>query len=152
MYLDNEKLQLSTIVFQLRRKSALKKKKLAEIKRTRKVINLVDRRLIDWLTDGKYKLNYKSIDDILKELDVTSEELSYYCATQFGKSFLTWRKELRIEDAKRLLLEYPEIPSYKIGQSLGITDKADFRHQFKSVTGVTPKEWREKYLKKNLRK
>lgn len=129
----------------------MKKKRLVEARRARKVLSMVDKRLGDWVAAGKYKLNYSSIDDILKELDVTSDELSYFCATRFGKSFLTWRKELRIEEAKRMLVDYPRIPAYKIGKSLGIADKADFRHQFKSATGMTPSEWREKNIKKNLR-
>ena len=78
MYLNNEKLQLSTIIFILRKKRDLKKKRIAEIERTRKVIQLVDRRLGEWLAAGKYKVNYKSLDDILKELDVTREELSFF--------------------------------------------------------------------------
>ena len=129
----------------------MKKKRLVEARRARKVLSMVDKRLGDWVAAGKYKLNYSSIDDILKELDVTSDELSYFCATRYGKSFLTWRKELRIEEAKRMLVDYPRIPAYKIGKSLGIADKADFRHQFKSATGMTPSEWREKNIKKNLR-
>ncbi len=129
----------------------MKKKRLVEARRARKVLSMVDKRLGDWVAAGKYKLNYSSIDDILKELDVTSDELSYFCATRYGKSFLTWRKELRIEEAKRMLVDYPRIPAYKIGKSLGINDKADFRHQFKSATGMTPSEWREKNIKKNLR-
>jgi len=129
----------------------MKKKRLVEARRARKVLSMVDKRLGDWVAAGKYKLNYSSIDDILKELDVTSDELSYFCATRYGKSFLTWRKELRIEEAKRMLLDYPGLPAYKVGQALGIADKSDFRHQFKSATGMTPSEWRKNYLKKNLR-
>ena len=151
MYLNNEKPHFSSFASRWRQRRLMKKKRLVEARRARKVLSMVDKRLGDWVAAGKYKLNYSSIDDILKELDVTSDELSYFCATRYGKSFLTWRKELRIEEAKRMLVDYPRIPAYKIGQSLGITDKADFRHQFKSATGMTPSEWREKNIKKNLR-
>ena len=151
MYLNNEKPHFSSFASRWRQRRLMKKKRLVEARRARKVLSMVDKRLGDWVAAGKYKLNYSSIDDILKELDVTSDELSYFCATRYGKSFLTWRKELRIEEAKRMLVDYPRIPAYKIGQSLGITDKADFRHQFKSATGMTPSEWRGKNIKKNLR-
>lgn len=151
MYLNNEKPHFSSFASRWRQRRLMKKKRLVEARRARKVLSMVDKRLGDWVAAGKYKLNYSSIDDILKELDVTSDELSYFCATRYGKSFLTWRKELRIEEAKRMLVDYPRIPAYKIGKSLGINDKADFRHQFKSATGMTPSEWREKIIKKNLR-
>ena len=152
MYLNNEKLQLASIVSKWRQRRLMKKRRKIETRRTKKVTSMVDKRLGRWVAAGKYKLNYNSIDEILQELDVTRDELSYFCATRFGKSFLTWRKELRIEEAKHMLLDYPSLPAYRIGQALGISDKSDFRHQFKSATGVTPTEWREKYLKKNLRK
>lgn len=151
MYLNNEKPHFSSFASRWRQRRLMKKKRLVEARRARKVLSMVDKRLGDWVAAGKYKLNYSSIDDILKELDVTSDELSYFCATRYGKSFLTWRKELRIEEAKRMLVDYPRIPAYKIGKSLGINDKADFRHQFKSATGMTPSEWRGKNIKKNLR-
>ena len=151
MYLNNEKPHFSSFASRWRQRRLMKKKRLVEARRARKVLSMVDKRLGDWVAAGKYKLNYSSIDDILKELDVTSDELSYFCATRYGKSFLTWRKELRIEEAKRMLVDYPRIPAYKIGKSLGINDKADFRHQFKSATGMTPSEWREKNIKKYLR-
>ena len=151
MYLNNEKPHFSSFASRWRQRRLMKKKRLVEARRARKVLSMVDKRLGDWVAAGKYKLNYSSIDDILKELDVTSDELSYFCATRYGKSFLTWRKELRIEEAKRMLLDYPGLPAYKVGQALGIADKSDFRHQFKSATGMTPSEWRKNYLKKNLR-
>ena len=151
MYLNNEKLQLSNLVSRWRQRRLMKKKRISETRRTRMVIGMVGKRLDEWVAAGKYKLNYSSIEEILRELDVTSDELSYFCSLRFGKSFLTWRKELRIEEAKRMLADYPRIPAYKIGKSLGIADKADFRHQFKSATGMTPSEWREKNIKKNLR-
>ena len=150
MYLNNEKLQLSSLRFRLRKRHDMRMKRLAEEKQARRVISMVERRLGKWIAEGKYKLNYDSIDDILRDLDLTSGELSFYCATRFGKPFLTWRKELRIEEAKDLLLRFPNVPVSKIGISLGIKDKSDFRHQFKSVTGMTPMEWREKNSRKNL--
>ncbi|MBR1928074.1 MAG: AraC family transcriptional regulator [Bacteroidales bacterium] len=125
-------------------------KRNAEAELARKVIGMVGSRLEEWVAEGKHKICYPSIDEILKDLDLTGEELSFFCSTRFGKPFLTWRKELRIEEAMDLLVRFPEIPAYKIGKSLGIKDKSNFRHQFKSVTGMTPSEFREKKLKKYL--
>ena len=51
-------------------------------------------------------------------------------------------------DARKMLLDFPDVPVSKIASDLGIDDKSNFRHQFKSVTGLTPSEWRQKFLKK----
>ena len=111
-------------------------------------MTMVERRLRQWVREGKYRLDYGSMDKILDDLGLTGGELSSYCSKKFNKSFLSWRKELRIKEAKKRLLDSPEVPAYRIGRELGISDKSDFRHQFKSITGYTPGQWREKYLKK----
>ena len=114
----------------------------------KKTMDLVGLRLESWVAEGKYRLWYGSMDSILEDLGLTAGELSMYCTAKLKKNFLSWRKELRMEDAKELLLKHPEVPASKIGKCLGINDKSNFRHQFKSVTGLTPSQWREKFQKK----
>ena len=152
MTLNNEKLTILNLRFNLKRHIYLKRKMNAEAALLRKKMAFTGERLEKWVLEGKYRIKYNSMDDILEELGVTSDELNLYCTQVFGKRFLSWRKELRIEDAKRMLISSPETPASRIGESLGISDKADFRHQFKSVTGLAPSEWREKNMKKNKEK
>ena len=111
-------------------------------------MSLVEERLARWVDEGRYRIRYDSLEEIIEELGITSDELRVFCSRKFHKSFLSWRKDLRMEDAKRMLLDFPDMPSGMIGNIVGIIDKSDFRHQFKSTTGMTPTEWREKYLKK----
>ena len=113
----------------------------------RKTLAKVGKRLELWIGEGKHHEYYDSMDDILEELGLTKEELSFYCSRVLKKKFLTWRKELRIEDAKKLLLKHPEAPACHIGYVVGFGDKSNFRQQFRSVAGCTPTEWREKNLK-----
>ncbi|MCR5464495.1 MAG: helix-turn-helix domain-containing protein [Bacteroidales bacterium] len=153
MTLNNEKLPILNLRFNLKRQIYLKRKMNAEAALLRKKMAFTGERLEKWVLEGKYRIKYNSMDEILEELGVTSDELNLYCSQAFNKRFLSWRKELRIEDAKRMLISSPETPASKIGESLGISDKADFRHQFKSLTGLSPSEWREKFekkIKKNL--
>ena len=149
MNLNNEKLHLSTIMFRLKHRRYLRKKQVAETARVKKSMSLVEKKLEKWVEEGRYRNRYDSIDEILDELGITGDELRFYCSSRFHKCFLSWRKELRIEAAKEMLTSCPEMPVSKICNALGITDKSDFRHQFKSATGMTPKEWREKFQKKS---
>ena len=109
---------------------------------------IVRKKLKQWVAGKKYRLRYYSMDSILDELGLTSKELSSYCSRKFKKNFLSWRKDLRMDDAKRMLLEHPDFPVTRIAEEVGIDDKSNFRHQFKSVTGYTPTEWRLKKIKK----
>ena len=113
----------------------------------RKSYDKVARSLERWLNEGKLHECYDSLEDIIEDLGVTHAELKYFCTMKFGKPFLTWRKELRMEEAKELLQNHLEIPICHIAFGLGFSDKSNFRKQFKEIVGCTPSEWRARHLK-----
>ena len=114
---------------------------------SRKTVDKVERKLARWIEEGKHLEPDISLDDVLDDLDLTRKELSFYCSRVLKKKFLTWRKELRINEAKELLLKHPEAPACHIGFVVGLYDKSNFRRQFREVVGCTPLEWRERNLK-----
>lgn len=122
---------------------------LSEIKESinsKRKIDKVGRRLEIWVKEKRHLEEYASTDDLLDELGITSKELSFYCSRVLKKRFVTWRKELRINEAKELLLKYPEMPVCHVGFASGFSDKSNFRHQFKKVVGCSPNEWRAMHL------
>ena len=60
-----------------------------------------------------------------------------------GVDFRTWRTQLRIEDAKVLLLEKKNVSINVVGEMAGFSDRANFYRQFVKFVGCSPKEWRE---------
>ena len=146
--LNKEKLLLPFIAGGIKRIIRKRKRCIEEAARLKRTIDIVGPRLGRWIAEGKYRKEYGSMDNILDELGVTADELSLFCTTKLRMPFLSWRKALRMEDAKRMLIEQPDASTVKIANELGIKDKSNFRHQFKSVTGLSPSEWREKFLKK----
>lgn len=52
---------------------------------------------------------------------------------------------LRIEEAKRLLVENQLTDVMEIARQVGFTDIKSFREIFKRVTGVLPTEWRKEH-------
>ena len=147
MHKENEKLLLPHLSMRLKRILKDKKRRNNERTMARKSMALVEKRLTQWVAEGKYRERYCSMDVILEELGLTRDELCSYCSRRFNKTFLSWRKGLRMEDARKMLLDFPDVPVSKIASDLGIDDKSNFRHQFKSFTGYTPSEWREKFHK-----
>ena len=143
----NEKLLMPNLPKMLKRILIDKKLRTRERSRARKSMAMVEKRLTQWVAEGKYRERYCSMDIILEELGLTRHELCSFCSRKFNKSFLSWRKELRMEDARKMLLDFPDVPVSKIAGDLGIDDKSNFRHQFKSVTGYTPSGWRQKFHK-----
>ena len=60
-----------------------------------------------------------------------------------GLDFRTWRTRLRLEDAKRMLLEHPEMEPADIARRVGFSNRSNFARQFLAYTGRTPVAWRE---------
>lgn len=96
-----------------------------------------------WVAEKKYRDYDKSREEIVNELHTTREVFHLYFATVKGVDFKTWRTALRIEEAKRLLLENKEISANIIGEVAGFSDRSNFYRQFVRIVGCSPKQWRE---------
>ena len=101
-------------------------------------------KLDKWIREKRWAEDL-TMQEIADDLQISREDLSLFFRIQPGKNFLKWRKERRIEEAKKLLLEDRDIPTLIIGEAVGICDKSNFRRQFKEITGCTPAEWRLKH-------
>jgi AraC-like DNA-binding protein len=96
-----------------------------------------------WVKEKKFCEYDKSRDEVARELDTTREFLHMYFTIRKGIDFKTWRTELRIEEAKRLLLENKELSSHVIGEISGFSDRSNFHRQFVKFVGCSPKQWRD---------
>jgi AraC-like DNA-binding protein len=103
----------------------------------------IEKSLEVWVQEKRFREYDKSREEIAKELHTSKEALHLYFATVKKVDFRTWRTELRIEDAKKLLLEDQTTSINIIGEMAGFSDRANFYRQFVKIVGCSPKEWRE---------
>ncbi|MBQ8422467.1 MAG: AraC family transcriptional regulator [Bacteroidales bacterium] len=103
----------------------------------------LERSLARWVEEKRYCEYDRSREEIAKELHTSKEVLHMYFATRKGVDFRTWRTELRIEEAKRMLLENRDMSTHIIGELAGFSDRANFHRQFVKLVGCSPKQWRE---------
>ena len=103
----------------------------------------LERALEKWVEEKKYREYDKSRDEIAKELKTSKEMLHLYFADVLGVDFKTWRTVLRIEEAKRLLLEDKDASTNIIAEVAGFSDRSNFHRQFVKIVGCSPKQWRE---------
>ena len=96
-----------------------------------------------WVEQKRFREYDKSRMEIVTELHTTKEIFHLYFATVKGVDFKTWRTELRIEEAKRLLLENRDVSTGIIGEVAGFSDRSNFHRQFVRIVGCSPKHWRE---------
>ena len=105
--------------------------------------NRLERSLDRWVKEKRFREYDKTRDDIASELHTTKDILHLYFATRMGVDFRTWRTGLRIEEAKRLLLENKEASINIIAEASGFSDKSNFHRQFVKIVGCSPKDWRD---------
>lgn len=72
---------------------------------------------------------------------------SYVFKQYTGKNFVTYLKELRIQEAKRLL-EKTDMRVIEISQAVGYENEKHFMKTFKAICGVSPTEYRKNILLK----
>ena len=110
-----------------------------------KSLPLISLALHRWVEERGYCNQDADMNEVARHLGISKERLSSYCLNVLGKSFLTWRKELRIAEAKRMMLEDASASISKVAEAVGL-DRANFRRQFYESLGCGPQEWREKHL------
>lgn len=95
-----------------------------------------------WVREKGYHKPLATVEEIAADIGVPPEQLGPCIRVLAGQSLLSWRKTLRIEDAKVLLTEHPELPVATVARMVGIDDKSNFRKQFTEETGMSPRAWR----------
>ncbi len=100
--------------------------------------------LATWVEERRYSEYEKTREQIAAELDCSKEIMQLYFMTVIGKDFRNWRTELRIEDAKRMLLEDKKASPQLVAETCGFSDRSNFHKTFVKMVGCSPKEWREK--------
>ena len=103
----------------------------------------LEKALERWIAEKKFREFDKTRDEIAAELQTSKEFLQLYFTTKIGLDFRTWRTQLRVEEAKKLLLENKDASTQIIAEASGFSDKSNFHRQFVKIVGCSPKEWRE---------
>ena len=124
-------------------RSAKKADNKAQESQTEVEFRKLERSLEQWVKQKKYVEFDKSREELATELKTTREILHLYFTTRKGVDFKTWRTELRVEEAKRLLLKNKDVSVNIIGEMAGFSDRSNFHRQFVKLVGCSPKQWRD---------
>ncbi|OAS15110.1 helix-turn-helix domain-containing protein [Paenibacillus oryzisoli] len=89
-----------------------------------------------------YSDNDFSVQKIAEHFTLSLSYLSRYYKEQTGRTALEYLKEIRIEQAKRLLGN-PNLSVKEIVQQIGYYDVSSFIRTFKGQVGLTPGEYRK---------
>lgn len=109
--------------------------------RVKKIIDFrIASAIESWIEEKRYLLP-QTMQQAADDMGISRDQLSYFFHTYHSTSFLKWRKERRIDEAKALLLSQPDLSLSDLAVSVGINDRSNMRRQFQEVTGMSPSEW-----------
>ncbi|MCC7554386.1 MAG: helix-turn-helix transcriptional regulator [Methanobacteriaceae archaeon] len=84
-----------------------------------------------------------TLNDLSKKYKISNTSLKTSFKTIYGKPLFTWRKEYRLQEAKRLLKESGKKIS-QIASDVGYKNSSKFSAAFKEYYNITPREYRLK--------
>ncbi len=100
-------------------------------------------RLLEMLKVAKdYYKEDLSLSDFAEMFELTPQYFANFFKKNFGKPFMRYLNDLRIENAKILLIE-TEKPITEIANECGFTNIKSFNTFFKQIEGYTPSELRK---------
>ncbi|GHT66837.1 hypothetical protein AGMMS50239_28970 [Bacteroidia bacterium] len=108
------------------------------------IASVLDKQIEEWMADKGFTEPGITIDLLATRLCTNGKYLSVYINTRKNQTFREWINELRIEEAKILLLQYPEITGSEVACQTGFSDRSHFLRQFKKHTNTSPTEWKKR--------
>lgn len=99
--------------------------------------------LEEWIKEKKFSEKDIGVEEIARSLGTDSSFLRYYFRTYMKNDFRTWRSELRIREAQRVLDQNPHVALSRVCETVGFNDKGNFHRQFQKITGTTPANYRQ---------
>jgi AraC-like DNA-binding protein len=95
-----------------------------------------------WLEQDKPYLNPDfQLTDLRQVLPLNRTYLSQLINTEYGCSFYRFITRYRIQEAKRLMTEQPDMKVQDIAQQSGFSDRKVFSRTFTRETGLNPTKW-----------
>lgn len=107
----------------------------------------VDRKISGWRAKRQDSWEDFSMDDLCNETGFPRYVIQNYFQIYIKTDFRIWKTGLKIDFAKHLLTEFPDMPVSRIGSLSGFNDNANFHRQFHRLTDMTPLQWRNEYAR-----
>ena len=104
-------------------------------------------RVDNWIKTDGYVQQGLTIKELSEILYTNRTYLSAYIKTTYKMTFREWITSLRLEYAKNMLKEHPEINIQKLAESSGFLSRSNFIKLFTKKEGCTPAKWKKANLK-----
>ena len=120
---------------------AKRKKTLQQLSEERR--NFIQNSLDQWCMDLGYKDCNVNILTLSRTLCISKNELSLFFDQCLHSNFRIWLSEIRLNAAKKMMLEYPDYSNDIISAECGFSCRTHLYRIFKTKEDCSPTEWRD---------
>ena len=106
----------------------------------------IAKKIKGWIDADGYIRPGLTIKELSDVLHTNRTNLSAYIKTTYKMTFREWITGLRLEYAKNILKEHPEINIQKLAESSGFLSRSNFIKSFTEKEGCTPGKWKKANL------
>ena len=118
-----------------------KEKPLQQLSEERR--NFIQNSLDQWCMDLGYKDCNVNMLTLSYTLCISKNELSLFFNQCLHSNFRIWLSEIRLNAAKKMMLEYPDYSNDIISAECGFSCRTHLYRIFKTKEGCSPTEWRD---------
>ncbi len=93
--------------------------------------------------DKLYANEDLNLSMLAEQLELSTHQLSELINTRLNKSFSRYIRELRVEEARKMLINEPKASVLSVGMSVGFTTQSNFYAAFKDIAGIAPGQYRK---------
>ncbi len=102
----------------------------------------LEQRIEQWVSLRRYTDPSLTILEVLKEMGVSASALNFYLEGHTTvRGYRKWLPHLRIEEAKRIMIEHPEYSLEHVAEACGYANGGNLSRAFKDQEGMPPSEW-----------
>ena len=105
--------------------------------------NFIQNSLDQWCMDLGYKDCNVNMLTLSYTLCISKNELSLFFDQCLHSNFRIWLSEIRLNAAKKMMLEYPDYSNDIISAECGFSCRTHLYRIFKTKEGCSPTEWRD---------
>ena len=100
-----------------------------------------------WMENDKPYLNPDfRLVDLMQVLPMNRTYLSQFINTEYGCNFYQFVTSYRINEAKCMMQEHPEMKLQEIAEKCGFISLSALSHAFARETGMAPSEWSKQFV------
>lgn len=111
---------------------------------TAEQVQYIEEALLRWSAEGGLRDSDASIVSLARRIGVTRQQFTFFLDHRYGCTFRIWLSNLRLEEAKRQILQHPNYSNDVIAQECGFASASQLYRVFRTSTGCSPKEWADR--------